>query len=406
MAGWLRLLLVCLGAGLLTAAAVLPGRQIYLEGRGRDAIDARLRGVGVPVDAESYACVRCHGADGSGTSEGGITAPPLTIARDMSVADTGQWLHTALVEGRGHDGRQLGDAMPAFRMSEADLGALASYIRTLPYPAEPGVEEDEIIVGVDLAGTGLTPAERRLALVHLQKSADKRAGPGGIFGRRPILMTAVARQPIITLSWSSASPGERLRFAVRAGDRTQSGCDGCCGALHESIDGQAERLQAFLRRQGRKSVVLDSAQDDTLATSGRAAAIIYSGNDAGRLAQLQPRMSGGRSLYAFAEAVSPVRFRDAPRIAFVAPIDIQAQMEAVRALLQRPNETGLSPHGASVTVEMTKALAIVLDRLASRGRRISQYVLCNDLIQAAHAQRPLTIIHDGGQRFEVIEPSN
>ncbi|QEA37772.1 cytochrome c [Pistricoccus aurantiacus] len=406
MPGWFSRILLCLAACGVMASTVLPGRQIYLEGRGRDAIEARLRGIDVSVDAGSYVCVRCHGADGGGASEGGITAPPLTIARDMNVADTRKWLHGALVEGRGHDGRRLGDAMPAFRLSAADLDALATYIRTLPYPAEPGIEEDEILIGIDLAGTGLTPAERSIAVAHLQKTADTRAGANGIFGRRLVLMDAAAKDQIITLSWSSAASGERLHFAVRADDRTDARCDTCCGALHESVDGQAERLKAFLQRQGRSSVIVDSAQNVHPATSSTAAAMIYSGNAAAELAALLAITPSDRDVYAFTEAISPTQFRDAPRVAFVASIDLQAQVEAVQSLLQQSNETSLSAHGASVTIEMAKALDIVLDRLASRGRRISQYVLCSDLARASNVQRPLTIIHGGGQALEVVKPGS
>ncbi|MEY2653670.1 MAG: hypothetical protein RLZZ524_698, partial [Pseudomonadota bacterium] len=112
------------------------GRTIFLEGRNRhgETIQASV-GSGVTLQGDAVACARCHGPEGGGNREGGLTAPALdwnalSQARSASPGllprsrydDTS--VLRALRQGVDVEGRPLSSAMPRFTLSprdEADL---------------------------------------------------------------------------------------------------------------------------------------------------------------------------------------------------------------------------------------------------------------------------------------------
>jgi cytochrome c len=153
------------------------GKRLYHEG---------ITVAGTPVKAvsqhdinisgKSAACVKCHRPSGFGSSEGGYYVPPITApllfaprkldrtrlfpdmfqqvqpptfsARlrqpHMRPAYTTESLTVTLREGRDSAGQELGVIMPRYQLSEEDVVALTSYLKTLSAELSPGVDDQEI----------------------------------------------------------------------------------------------------------------------------------------------------------------------------------------------------------------------------------------------------------------------
>lgn len=145
---WLRRTLIVVGllAGLalLAAAAGL----LLAERRVQRHIEVAVMPVDLPADAaslargrylfESRGCADCHGGDGGGRFF--VDQPPLRLAGPDITAGgrtatyrIDDWVR-AVRHGVGPDGRPL-RVMPSDeynRLTDADLGALVSYVRQLP----------------------------------------------------------------------------------------------------------------------------------------------------------------------------------------------------------------------------------------------------------------------------------
>jgi hypothetical protein len=173
------------------------GRMIYLSGESSSGnpITARI-GDGPPLAATTLACVQCHGADGRGRPEGGVTPSDITwgnLMRPYGVAHAGGRRHpayTAALFGRavtlGWDpaGQTLSSVMPRYQMSPEDLNDLIGYIQQIGNAAVRGVSESAIRIGVALpaAAPGGVPS---VAVVKaLSRYADSINGSGGVFRRR------------------------------------------------------------------------------------------------------------------------------------------------------------------------------------------------------------------------------
>ncbi len=173
------------------------GGMIYLRGESPSGrpITARI-GDGPPLSAATLACVQCHGGDGRGRPEGGVTPSDITWAnlmRPYGVAHPGGRRHpayTAALFGRavtlGWDpaGQTLSSAMPRYQMSPEDLHDLIAYIQQIDRVAVPGVSESVIRIGVALP-TDAPGGSSSVALIKaLSTYADSVNESGGVFRRR------------------------------------------------------------------------------------------------------------------------------------------------------------------------------------------------------------------------------
>ena len=160
-----------------TQDLVQLGKRLYLEG---------VTVAGQPVQAVSQydiaiagktaACVKCHRASGFGSSEGGYYVPPITgpllfaprkldrtrlfpdmfqqvqparfSARlrqpHMRSAYTKESLSVTLRDGQDSGGQELAAIMPRYQLSDEDIAALMSYLKTLSAQVSPGVDDREI----------------------------------------------------------------------------------------------------------------------------------------------------------------------------------------------------------------------------------------------------------------------
>src|SRR5215211_5929522 len=121
------------------------GQQIYRRGTvsSGQSVTAVLGDSGVELPASAVACLNCHGRDGLGKTEGGVTAPALAweaLTRPYSVATrtrrhrppyTEALFARALSLGLDSAGNRLHEAMPRYRMTREEVTDLTLYLKKL-----------------------------------------------------------------------------------------------------------------------------------------------------------------------------------------------------------------------------------------------------------------------------------
>lgn len=199
------------------AALAALGRRVYEEGVGEEGkeIVAVLSG-GAEVSAAVLPCAGCHGADGRGRPEGGVTPSDLTweaLTKPYGVTHGSGRAHPAYDErslvwavtnGVDPAGNALSDAMPRYRLSRREADALVAYLRQLGQAPAPGLGAETVRLGVVLPPPELGRLGVALRAV-LTALAERRNAGGGFYGRRVELRFVEA----------GGSPAER-RAAVAA----------------------------------------------------------------------------------------------------------------------------------------------------------------------------------------------
>jgi ABC-type branched-subunit amino acid transport system substrate-binding protein len=190
-----------LGAGGLTPEQE-RGRRIYVEcasPAGREIV--AVLGAGVEVEASAVPCANCHGRDGKGRPEGGVTPTDITwasLTKPYGVNGSSgrrhppydqKLLKRAIAMGIDPAGNELHVAMPRYRMTAQDMADLVAYLTKLGTEADPGVGVDVLRIGLlpprpgplDGMGRAVRAAvAARLAAVNAE---------GGLYGRRLELVT-------------------------------------------------------------------------------------------------------------------------------------------------------------------------------------------------------------------------
>lgn len=175
MKTWIRWSLTALAAAAaLAGAAVATGAKLATS-RAERVITVPVQPVALPTDAAalergrylygSRGCADCHGDNGAGRTF--VDAPPLRLAGPNLTAGAGgvtaayqpvDWVRT-LRHGVKPDGRPV-RVMPSedySRMTDADIGALAAYVKSLPPAAGGGAVIDLPLPARVLYGFGLIP---------------------------------------------------------------------------------------------------------------------------------------------------------------------------------------------------------------------------------------------------------
>jgi ABC-type branched-subunit amino acid transport system substrate-binding protein len=144
------------------------GKQIYLRGTsvsGRE-IMAYLGEASLEVPGSAMTCAGCHGAEGQGKPEGGITPSDLTwsaLTKPYGVVHasgrrhppyTERALELAVTRGLDPAGNRLLNVMPRYQMAREDLNDLIAYLKRLGTDRDPGVSDGEIRIGM------LVPAQK------------------------------------------------------------------------------------------------------------------------------------------------------------------------------------------------------------------------------------------------------
>ena len=177
------------------SAAISRGRQIYLTGVPVDGspLTATVGDPAMDVPASILKCSNCHGRDGRGKAEGGVS--PANIRwEELSKASTsgpagrrrsaysGKLLVRAIAAGIDASGNRLDPAMPRYRLTHEQAADLVAYLEVLDREADPGVTDNALKIGVVLppaSGPGSPRGIREiLAAFALQVNEQ-----GGCYGR-------------------------------------------------------------------------------------------------------------------------------------------------------------------------------------------------------------------------------
>jgi len=176
------------GAGPLTSEEV-RGRQIFTAGTSPSGgeITAVMGIEGIEVPASTVPCAGCHGRDGRGRPEGGVTPSDLTwsvlTGRHQPPYDE-RLFKRAVTMGVDSAGRTLHVAMPRFRLSLQDMADLTAYIKRLGTASDPGVTGTAVRIGLVLPPPGPLTAMGKTVQAALAARFEEWNAKGGIYGRR------------------------------------------------------------------------------------------------------------------------------------------------------------------------------------------------------------------------------
>jgi ABC-type branched-subunit amino acid transport system substrate-binding protein len=174
------------------------GKRIYTQGIGHSPspIQAVLGGGGSRIPGSLMPCSSCHGPDGQGRPEGGVTPSnitwdvltrPLTsserLARQRPSYDLTS-LRRAITEGVDPADHKLGLTMPRFVMSQNDLDSLIAYLHLLGKEADPGLENNSIRIGTVIPQDGAMATLGSSFAALLKAYFDDMNRQGGIYGRK------------------------------------------------------------------------------------------------------------------------------------------------------------------------------------------------------------------------------
>jgi ABC-type branched-subunit amino acid transport system substrate-binding protein len=203
------MVLVCLlpatGAAQLTPAQA-AGKQIYNEGTSPSGqpIKAVLGEGSTRVPGKLMLCASCHGFDGKGRPEGGVT--PSTVTWDALMAALRSkdalghrrpaynllTLRRAITHGVDPVGKALGVTMPRYQMSPRDLNNLIEYLKVLGKESEPGLTATSIRLGTIVPAGGPFAAAGQHSVALLKAYFAELNQQGGIYGRRLELLVLQA----------------------------------------------------------------------------------------------------------------------------------------------------------------------------------------------------------------------
>jgi hypothetical protein len=184
------ILLTLLAAAALSALEA-RGREIYLHGRSSrgTAITAVVSDGGAEVPASVMPCGSCHGPNGRGKPEGGVTPARIdweTLTRPLDSEGrkrppyTEAQVRRAITMGIDSGAKELQSVMPRYRFRRDDIDDLVAYLRKLGSIAPPGVHDDVVRIGVasrDVAllrkyGGALRIYDRRVAFEPAERVDD------------------------------------------------------------------------------------------------------------------------------------------------------------------------------------------------------------------------------------------
>jgi len=175
------------------------GKEIYLFGTSKSGKDilAYIGDSSLEVPGSSMACANCHGMAGQGKPEGGIDPSNITweaLTKPYGVthssgrkhpAYTARGLDLAITRGVDPAGNKLLNAMPRYQMSKDDLNDLLVYLKRLGTDLDPGISENQIVIGTMLPGELGPLAEMGHAVKGVISAYFAEVNlQGGIYNRR------------------------------------------------------------------------------------------------------------------------------------------------------------------------------------------------------------------------------
>ncbi|MBI2876228.1 MAG: ABC transporter substrate-binding protein [Candidatus Tectomicrobia bacterium] len=188
------------GTGATATGGLTPqekrGKQIYLRGvsPSERKITALMSGLEVP--ATTLPCANCHGYDGRGKPEAGVTPSDLTwefLTKPYGVTHasgrthppyTEQRIGRAIVEGVDPAGNRLLPTMPRYLLAPDDLADLTAYLKRLGKDLDPGLTETQIRLGTILPVSGPLAEMGQAMRAVMTAYFDELNRQGGIYHRK------------------------------------------------------------------------------------------------------------------------------------------------------------------------------------------------------------------------------
>lgn len=172
------------------------GKTLYIQGISEGEREVTAMMSGAEVSATVLPCVNCHGVDGKGNPEGGVSPSNLTwpiLTRNYQADHesgrshppyTEKTLKKAISMGLDPAGNELNVAMPRYRMSGQDMNDLIAYLKVIGEDTDPGILTDELRVGILLPNETLAPGKGEAMYTTLLAYAEQVNVAGGIYNRK------------------------------------------------------------------------------------------------------------------------------------------------------------------------------------------------------------------------------
>jgi ABC-type branched-subunit amino acid transport system substrate-binding protein len=405
---------------------------------------------GTRLPGTAASCAGCHGRDGSGRSEGGVSAPDIrwpaltqSGTRDLAAGRSAKpydeaALVRAITRGLDSSGNPLAAAMPRFELYDEDLEALTSYLKQLHLQRDPGISDRQVVIGTVLPLTGAAEKQGLALRALLQNGIDAINAKGGLHGRTLTLdvedaeggdaeqrMTALGERVLAIV----APYAPRLQTELRAAARQQvpvvapvtgpeaQGLDplfstlpsarhvmgalaGYWSRLPEQERGEltivlgetgAESTEDFLRnllpKAGRYRFV--NAKALSAPSPGQTRWLLLDPTP-GLLRQLQDKLRGARMLVAstsIAGAPGTV-LAEAESIIVAAPLLPPREDPAFEQMQNRLRQLQLEPPPALVTIQALRGIAVLEESLRRSGRDLSREKLVQGMENISRIDTP------------------
>ncbi len=174
------------------------GKQIYVHGTSPSnrEILAYVGESSLEIPAQGLPCASCHGLDGRGKPEGGISPSDirpeyLTKPYGLTHPDgrkhppyTDRGLELAITRGTDPAGNRLLNVMPRYAMSREDLADLVAYLRRVGSDRDPGITETSILIGTAVPETGPLAGMGEAIKAVTIAFFDNLNKQGGVFNRQ------------------------------------------------------------------------------------------------------------------------------------------------------------------------------------------------------------------------------
>jgi mono/diheme cytochrome c family protein len=185
----------------------LRGRELFTKGTSPSGREVTVTIGGGNVTA-SMPCASCHGSDGTGRTEGGVSAPDIRWDTLLRKYDERGILRAITL------GTHLSPVMPRYHLWREDAADLIAYLQRLGTLHDPGLTDDTITIGVLVSIPVMRAAvEQWAAAVNAR---------GGIYTRRlvPRFYDAVPDQDdsFVFIGDGAQIPPEVPLIAIAASD--------------------------------------------------------------------------------------------------------------------------------------------------------------------------------------------
>lgn len=170
--------------------------RFYRSGEAGRAVEAQIEGSPGSFEASLFPCSGCHCASGEGRREGGTQPADIRWSRLRAAGYDGDAFCRAVTTGRRPAGDPLARAMPRYLLEREECAALWLHLRGLEEDLPPGVDEDEIRIGVSMKAPSPARLAWRGALAAELAAANLQ---GGVYGRRLRLVDGPATAAIRVL---------------------------------------------------------------------------------------------------------------------------------------------------------------------------------------------------------------